>query len=182
MPKKKASLKKSIHSYKIEDLRHLAKPAKCCRKSYLNEPLQPGIPYPPSLTSLHLDDDDIDAIDKNIHAKGLSNKVDQAASCNCHESVEVLFVEMENEKDNSFTLVPRHVHPWSSQAYKIMLLEPPEKSDTSHRKRSSKSVAIQSINKRKKSNPKTLDPANESVQSVAPAQVSSENSKWNACI
>lgn len=54
-------------SFKINDLLLLSKPPKCCRKSYLNEPPQPTLPYPVSLLSLHLDDNDLKTINKKIN-------------------------------------------------------------------------------------------------------------------
>lgn len=66
MPKAKSSTQKSFKSFRITDLFKVSKPAKCCRKSCLNEQAKPATPYPVSLMSLHLDDNDIDMINKKI--------------------------------------------------------------------------------------------------------------------
>lgn len=58
-----------LMSYQLQELVAIAKPAKCCRKSYLNEPPQPSVPYPASLTSLHLDERDMAVIGENIKAE-----------------------------------------------------------------------------------------------------------------
>lgn len=60
------SLKKNGKTFYINDLLFLTQPPKCCRKSYLNEPLQAEIPYPASLRSLRLDEEDTARITKNI--------------------------------------------------------------------------------------------------------------------
>lgn len=63
--------------FKIIDLIKLTKPAKCSRKSYLNEPLQAAIPYPVSLLSLPLDDNDKKLISKKIKANSKSKDKSQ---------------------------------------------------------------------------------------------------------
>lgn len=66
MPKGKSSTQKSIKSFRITDLFKVSKPAKCCRKSSINEQSRPATPYPVSLMSLHLDDNDIDMLNTKI--------------------------------------------------------------------------------------------------------------------
>lgn len=73
---------KNGKTFKITDLVKLAKPAKCCRKSYLNEPLQATAPYPVSLLSLHLDDNDTKLLTKKIKSR-VDNSKSQITYCTC---------------------------------------------------------------------------------------------------
>lgn len=72
----------------------VSKPAKCCRKSCLNELPLPAQPYPVSLTSLRLDDNDIDIINKNIRIctkKQTNNNCIKPTCYTCLEDKSFLF-------------------------------------------------------------------------------------------
>lgn len=68
---------KSGKRFKMTDLMKVAKPAKCCRKTCLKELPQATVPYPVSLLSLHLDQNDTKCITKRINA----NNETQIAYC-----------------------------------------------------------------------------------------------------
>ncbi|KAF7278123.1 hypothetical protein GWI33_008742 [Rhynchophorus ferrugineus] len=55
-----------LNDFGIDNLLRACRPAKCCRKSILNEKMKKSLPYPASLRSLPLDDSDINVINESL--------------------------------------------------------------------------------------------------------------------
>ncbi|XP_030754612.1 uncharacterized protein LOC115881317 [Sitophilus oryzae] len=63
---KNAQIVVKLNDFGIDNLLRACRPAKCCRKSVLNEKMKKCMPYPPSLRSLPLDDSDYDVIHQSL--------------------------------------------------------------------------------------------------------------------
>ncbi|XP_060524204.1 uncharacterized protein LOC132700719 isoform X2 [Cylas formicarius] len=61
-----ASIVVRLHELGVDNLLRACRPAKCCRKAVLGEKTTKSLPYPASLTSLPLDDEDVSVIDQSL--------------------------------------------------------------------------------------------------------------------
>lgn len=59
-------IEEQLRQIGIRNLIKISKPAKCCRKSVLNEKLQHKLPYAPSIMSLPLEEQDLDIIKASL--------------------------------------------------------------------------------------------------------------------
>lgn len=70
------SVARKLQELGVENLLKASRPAKCCRKTVLNEKMQNHIPYPASLMSLPLSDHDIAVIGQTVKMSQTTDKKD----------------------------------------------------------------------------------------------------------
>lgn len=156
-----------VDKFGVENLINIAKPAKCCRKSILNERSQSSIPYPPSLLSLPLDHRDIRQIEKKIKMRGKDNTNEYTAS----------YAKMEYYVN--LGSVDSKKKSWSAPTYKVMYFEVKREkyvTESHHTEMDSKVVSpwpspqydVRIFGRKKKTDDQTLD-SQATRHSAAPA-------------